>query len=1266
MSPAKYAPEVDLAEFKELLGKRLVPTRLRVSIVQQPQGSTTDGEPLHVKFHFTKDHVPATVESVQFEASAAVHSALYSARHGAETFFFLARPFHLLDDTLQPLPERTSDELRYLEVEEQRQTLSSSAEGKSDEAKGSVQVLDNGTDLELTFCLQECYTAALRSPVYVALIVLVASDRKASRGCVCKPISVYEKYEEQTDSPILSAAYNGSTKKLKELLASGEAVDVEDGAGATALHVACLYGHDSCVRELLRNKARVNKPDRDGRTPLHKAAYGGQVACMKLILKKKKIKPNSRDIGGATALHIAAYKNQLECGQLLLDAGADVNAVDEAGATPLHQACFQGHAAFCASLLDNGAKIEIRDKSGVSPLEICCFNGRAQCADLLFQRGATTADQTLLHHTAFYGYIDCLNLLLDCTSIDPNCVDEEASSPLHKAAFQGHVECVTRLLTAGCDVSGQDEEGATPLHQACYNGHTACMQALIEAGASVESEDNEGGKPLHNACFNGHQDAVSLLLANGANPGSTDASSSTPLHFAAENGHTDCMRILVEYKVPIDARDEDGMTPLHQGVNYADTIQLLLSRDADVNAMDQFGTTALMLAVENGREDILRLLMSSGADATLRNEEGLTVMELAEDAYLKKVLEEEGAETDAEKAKRKKVYEEAAVLFNQKPKKGIALLIERVMERAAEDQKAAEERGAEEERVDPLDEVVHFLHRHNAQLNKTKLGEVLGEHDEQSTEILSRFINYLDFAKMDFDQALRTFLSKFRLPGEAQKIDRIMESFARRYHENNPGIFQNEDMAYMLAFSLIMLNTDLHNPSIKNKMTCEQFIKNNSNTGLGDDLPEDFLRAVYKRMEENEIKMDAGDMNVFGNSVAVKMGWLTKQGGRIKTWKKRWFILSDGVLYYFKEKQEETSQAIGIVPMEDLVVRNAESKKKYCFELLHSDSSKGESMKALKRAAKQGLQKGHHDSYFLCASNAQEMEEWMDAISKSVFSNPLQALIEKRRALRENTDAAEATGQSGSAFTSGIKLDFRDIREMLTMCQICLMDAEIITKSFPDSVVDSGYKNSRFVLVSSPVSRSHTVVVTCTRYTSAEELSTDLQKRSDLLDHYGLSSVAQHMRKGLMKHLKKDFSITLCGHGLGGSVATLVALSLQKKGYHISKVTTFGSPFALSDKLRTLAEENNLPVTAMALHGDVVTSLFADCPPFGSRVTLLRGVHYCYEGHVEQDEDQDTQAISTVSDTLFSVNSLPSYLENVRGKMELAVKVPFHLRTHYQ
>ena len=45
----------------------------------------------------------------------------------------------------------------------------------------------------------------------------------------------------------------------------------------------------------------------------------------------------------------------------------------------------------------------------------------------------------------------------------------------------------------------------------------------------------------------------------------------------------------------------------------------------------------------------------------------------------------------------------------------------------------------------------------------------------------------------------------------------------------------------MLAFSLIMLNTDLHNPSVKHRMTKAEFIRNNRGINNGSDLPEEFL-----------------------------------------------------------------------------------------------------------------------------------------------------------------------------------------------------------------------------------------------------------------------------------------------------------------------------------------------------------------------------------------------------------------------------------------
>ena len=62
-------------------------------------------------------------------------------------------------------------------------------------------------------------------------------------------------------------------------------------------------------------------------------------------------------------------------------------------------------------------------------------------------------------------------------------------------------------------------------------------------------------------------------------------------------------------------------------------------------------------------------------------------------------------------------------------------------------------------------------------------------------------------------------MNGFRLPGEAQKIDRLMEKFAERFVNCNPEAFKSADVAYVLAYSVIMLNTDAHNPQVKVKMS---------------------------------------------------------------------------------------------------------------------------------------------------------------------------------------------------------------------------------------------------------------------------------------------------------------------------------------------------------------------------------------------------------------------------------------------------------------
>ncbi|KAE9617807.1 hypothetical protein Lal_00046754 [Lupinus albus] len=145
-------------------------------------------------------------------------------------------------------------------------------------------------------------------------------------------------------------------------------------------------------------------------------------------------------------------------------------------------------------------------------------------------------------------------------------------------------------------------------------------------------------------------------------------------------------------------------------------------------------------------------------------------------------------------------------------------------------------------------------------LNKTLIGEYLGEKEESSLKVMHAYVDSFDFQGIEFDEAIRAFLEGFRLPGEAQKIDRIMEKFAERYSKCNPKIFSSADTAYVLAYSVILLNNDAHNPMVKKKMSADDFIKNNRGIDDGKDLSEEYLRSLFERISRNEMKMKEIDL----------------------------------------------------------------------------------------------------------------------------------------------------------------------------------------------------------------------------------------------------------------------------------------------------------------------------------------------------------------------------------------------------------------------
>ncbi|KAJ5150416.1 SEC7-like alpha orthogonal bundle [Penicillium coprophilum] len=190
-----------------------------------------------------------------------------------------------------------------------------------------------------------------------------------------------------------------------------------------------------------------------------------------------------------------------------------------------------------------------------------------------------------------------------------------------------------------------------------------------------------------------------------------------------------------------------------------------------------------------------------------------------------------------EKVKQRKIALTNAVQqFNFKPKRGIKAFLKEGFIKS-----------------ESPEEIANLLLRTD-RIDKAILGEYLGEGEPQNIAIMHAFVDLMDFSKRRFVESLRSFLQHFRLPGEAQKIDRFMLKFAERYTTQNPNAFANADTAYVLAYSVILLNTDQHSSKMKGRrMTKEDFIKNNRGINDNQDLPTEYLGAIYDEIGSNEI-----------------------------------------------------------------------------------------------------------------------------------------------------------------------------------------------------------------------------------------------------------------------------------------------------------------------------------------------------------------------------------------------------------------------------
>ncbi len=171
---------------------------------------------------------------------------------------------------------------------------------------------------------------------------------------------------QQTQNlPLLQAAAKGDVDALQQQIDSVDDINMTDEYGHTALISAILANNEDCVALLLNSGADFEKPcDFTKWTPVHNAAVTGNVRILnKLIEAGADIHAIDKD--GASALSLAALNGSTDCVRLLIDAGVDVNTPDENSlTTPLMHAIAIGNVRCVELLIEADADIYREDLGG--------------------------------------------------------------------------------------------------------------------------------------------------------------------------------------------------------------------------------------------------------------------------------------------------------------------------------------------------------------------------------------------------------------------------------------------------------------------------------------------------------------------------------------------------------------------------------------------------------------------------------------------------------------------------------------------------------------------------------------------------------------------------------------------------------------------------------------------------------------------------------------------------------------------------------------
>lgn len=356
--------------------------------------------------------------------------------------------------------------------------------------------------------------------------------------------------------------------------------DSED-ARDPGLHEAIAANNLHQVQKLLLDGVDFKYIGNWGCTALEYATELGFLDIVKILLEAG----SAPDSGvNTTPLGLAIETRRLDIVQVLINAGASQELGE--GHTALMEAAIANDIDIMQFLIDKGANINALREDGASALTCAARLGHLKVFNYLAPKSLPKIQK------------EAFSLLPDGL-IYRSRKNDELTERFILACGEGNIHIIREAILAGVDINAIDSEGNTSLSFAAYWGQTDVVHLLIEAGAELELKDEQNGwTPLIAAIHLGHAEIVKVLIQAGANIHVLYKEQTTLMYainraFEATN--------IISYLLPQNC------------LLYLKIIKKLIKAGVDVNAKNPEGKTALAIAKQQKKIEIVKILIDAGA-----------------------------------------------------------------------------------------------------------------------------------------------------------------------------------------------------------------------------------------------------------------------------------------------------------------------------------------------------------------------------------------------------------------------------------------------------------------------------------------------------------------------------------------------------------------------------------------------------------------------------------------------------------------------------